>query len=194
MCSKVPRSERCAVDGVPSKNKVSVPPVSWSVFTVRHSRSNPFPCFVPRSSPLTDAVVERSQIRIVAVAAKWPMLLLSSKGSFVGWWLFSFFKLFYGCFLCTNSYEESILLIGVRDVTQPKLGFTAPPSEPEGTRLEVAAGFGFLFPLGRSVEEGRELRRPTWSEEVVGAPETSVWGRWSPRRLPCPPWSQPRCL
>lgn len=104
----------------------------------------------------------------MAVAAKWPMLLLSSKGSFVGWLFFPFFKLFYGCFLRIHSYAESILSIGIRDVTQPKLGFTTPSSELEGTtRLEVAAGLGFPFPLGRSVEEGRELWRRTWSEEVV---------------------------
>lgn len=34
ICSEMPRVERCAV---PLKNKVSLPPLSWSVFTVWNS-------------------------------------------------------------------------------------------------------------------------------------------------------------
>lgn len=58
----------------------------------------PFPSFVPCSSPLpghrhTDEVLEMSKICIVPVAAELQMLLLPSKGSFVGWvWFWNYFR------------------------------------------------------------------------------------------------------
>lgn len=52
------------------------------------------------------------------------MLLLSPKGSFVG----CFFIIILLLFSLHQSSEESILLIGIQDVTQPKLGFTTSSS------------------------------------------------------------------